>query len=123
MMPKTTTTVGGGAGGGGGGGGGYSGGGDAGGGGSGGGEGLRRNKRKRLLDQPRNFEAAMRTKARAVDQPAGNTEGGQAGDIANMVIALWMQNAKSRPHQSHTLSRWTVLEIKSEHGLNLQSSL
>ena len=88
-----------------GGGGSYGGRGDAGGSGGGdggGGEGPRRSKR--LRNQRHKTEAAKQTKTQSLGQPEGNTEDGQAGNIADMVMALWRQNTRKRPHQAQAHS-------------------
>ena len=83
------------------GGGGSGGAGGSGGGGVGAGEGPHRSKT--LRGERRNFEAAKQTKTRTIGRSAGNTEEGQAGDVANMVMALWKQNARKHPCQAHSV--------------------
>jgi hypothetical protein len=88
--------------------------GDAGGGGdSNGGDGSDKQanvrRSKRIHNQARNREAAKGKKALNVGRLARNTEDGRAGDIADMVMALWVQNAKKCPRQAHAMqvdSNW-----------------
>ena len=80
-------------------------GGGAGGGGGGGGVGAGElpHRSKTLRGQRRNFGAAKRTKTRTIGRPAGNTEEGLAGNVADMVMSLWKQNARKHPRQAHSV--------------------
>jgi len=49
-------------------------------------------------------QAARQEKARIVGRLARDTEDGQAGDVADMIMGLWVQNAKKCPRQEHAMT-------------------
>jgi hypothetical protein len=63
-------------------------------------------------------QAAKQEKARIVGRLARDTEDGQAGDVADMIMGLWVQNAKKCPRQEHAMTVDRTRR-KSKHGLNL----
>ena len=65
--------------------------------GGGGGGSLRRSERIRAQVR-KNHKAAGQKKAQRL---ARNTEDDQGIDFADMILALWMRNAKQRQHQAH----------------------